>query len=81
MDWNSKGESGEKNTRCKMPQEYKQKDKTKTISQLVWDLPYLLLVRVTISGAMRTRGSSQDTDMDTGSISSGFSPKADIDLH
>lgn len=67
--------------RCKIPQEYKQKDKIKTISQQVWDLPYLLPVRVTISGAMRTRGSSQDTDMDTGSIFSGFSPKADIDLH
>ncbi len=63
-----------------MLQEDKQKDKIKTISQLLWVLPYLLTVRVTVAGAMRTRG-SQDTEMDAGSVFSGFSPKSDIDLH
>lgn len=64
-----------------MLQEDKQKEKIKTISQLVWVLPYLQTVRVTVAGAMRTGGSSQDTEMDTGSVFSGFSPKSDIDLH
>lgn len=40
-------------------------------------LSYLQAVRGTVAGAMRTRGSSQDTDTDTES----FSPESDIDLH
>lgn len=66
---------------CKILQEYKQKDEIKTISQLGWLLPYLLTVRDTVAGPMRTRGCSQDTEMDTGSIFSGFSSNSDIDLH
>lgn len=61
--------------RYKMLQQDNQNVKIKTVSGLLWVLLYLLTVRGTVTGATRTRGSSQDTEMDTGSIFSGFSPK------
>jgi len=64
-----------------MVQGDKRRDEIKTISQLIQVLPHLLTVRVTVTGSMRTQGSSQDTEMDAGSIFSGFPPNSDLDVH
>lgn len=53
MRWTRIKRGNVEKSEMKMLQGYKQKDKIKTVSQLVWVLSYLLTVRVTVAGGSK----------------------------